>query len=177
VIALPVREDGNLIVLAFRTDGAVRNWAQRERLALALKERFAQFPSLCAENDAPPTVTPCASRHKRRANLWMTMVSTSVGERFRNGLCVVSIDDVPNAIFSHYVHGNDHWLPTPVLFRASERYAQTRHRGTTQCPLYFSDRILDADLLKRLGIGRFWKTMQAALQGFTIVLRSFIRIS
>src|SRR5882724_5394203 len=38
VIALPVREDGNLIALAFRTDNAVRNWARRDRLANALEE-------------------------------------------------------------------------------------------------------------------------------------------
>jgi spermidine synthase len=58
VIALPVREDGNLIVLAFRTDGAVRNWARRERLALTLKERFGlNFPRFVRKMTRSPTVT------------------------------------------------------------------------------------------------------------------------
>jgi spermidine synthase len=58
VIALPVREDGNLIVLAFRTDGAVRNWARRERLALALEERFGlNFPRYVRKMTRSPTVT------------------------------------------------------------------------------------------------------------------------
>jgi spermidine synthase len=58
VIALPVREDGNLVVLAFRTDGAVRNWARRERLALALKERFGlNFPRYVRKMTRSPTVT------------------------------------------------------------------------------------------------------------------------
>jgi hypothetical protein len=46
----------------------------------------------------------------------MTIVSTSVGERFRNGLCVVSIDNVPNAIFSHYVHGMTIGFQHPFYF-------------------------------------------------------------
>jgi spermidine synthase len=58
VIALPVREDGNLIVLAFRTDGAVRNWARRERLAHALEERFGlNFPRFVRKMTRAPTVT------------------------------------------------------------------------------------------------------------------------
>jgi hypothetical protein len=58
VIALPVREDGNLIVLAFRTGSAVRNWARRERLALALKERFGlNFPRYVRKMTRSPTVT------------------------------------------------------------------------------------------------------------------------
>jgi len=58
VIALPVREDGNLIVLAFRTDNAVRNWARRERLAHALKERFGlNFPRFVRKMTRSPTVT------------------------------------------------------------------------------------------------------------------------
>jgi spermidine synthase len=40
VIALPVREDGNLIILAFRADVTVRNWARRERVAHALESIF-----------------------------------------------------------------------------------------------------------------------------------------
>jgi spermidine synthase len=58
VIALPVREDGNLIALAFRTDNAVRNWARRERLALALEERFGlNFPRYVRKMTRSPTVT------------------------------------------------------------------------------------------------------------------------
>jgi spermidine synthase len=45
LIALPVRDDGNLIALAFRTDAPIRNWSRRERLAQALAERFGlNFP-------------------------------------------------------------------------------------------------------------------------------------
>jgi spermidine synthase len=58
VIALPVREDGNLVVLAFRTDGAIRNWARRERLALTLEERFGlNFPRFVRKMTRSPTVT------------------------------------------------------------------------------------------------------------------------
>jgi spermidine synthase len=58
VIALPVREDGNLIVLAFRTDAAVRNWRRRERLAHALKERFGlNFPRYVRKMTRSPRVT------------------------------------------------------------------------------------------------------------------------
>jgi len=58
VIALPVREDGNLIALAFRTDNAVRNWARRERLAHALEERFGlNFPRFVRKMTRSPTVT------------------------------------------------------------------------------------------------------------------------
>jgi spermidine synthase len=58
VIALPVREDGNLIVLAFRTDAAVRNWARRERLAHALEERFGlNFPRYVRKMTRSPPVT------------------------------------------------------------------------------------------------------------------------
>ena len=38
---------------------------------------------------------------------------------FRNNLCVVSINDVPNAVFAHYVHevtiGFQHALDLPRL--------------------------------------------------------------
>jgi spermidine synthase len=58
VIALPVREDGNLIVLAFRTDNAVRNWARRDRLAHALEERFGlNFPRYVRKMTRSPRVT------------------------------------------------------------------------------------------------------------------------
>jgi spermidine synthase len=58
VIALPVREDGNLIVMAFRTDAAVRNWARRERLAQALEERFGlNFPRYVRKMTRSPKVT------------------------------------------------------------------------------------------------------------------------
>ena len=58
IIALPVREDGNLIVMAFRTDEAIRNWARRERLALALEERFGlNFPRFVRKMTRSPTVT------------------------------------------------------------------------------------------------------------------------
>ena len=58
VIALPVREDGNLIALAFRTDSAVRNWARRGRLAHALEERFGlNFPRYVQKMRRSPTVT------------------------------------------------------------------------------------------------------------------------
>jgi spermidine synthase len=58
MIALPVREDGNLIVLAFRTDGAVRNWVGRQRLALELEERFGlNFPRYVRKMRRSPTVT------------------------------------------------------------------------------------------------------------------------
>jgi spermidine synthase len=57
VIALPVREDGNLIVLAFRTDAGVRNWARRVRLARALEERFGlNFPRYVRKMMRSPTV-------------------------------------------------------------------------------------------------------------------------
>jgi len=58
VIALPVREDGNLIVLAFRTDAAVRNWPRRERLAHALEKRFGlNFPRFARKMTRSPKVT------------------------------------------------------------------------------------------------------------------------
>jgi spermidine synthase len=58
VIALPVREDGNLIVLAFRTDNAMRNWARRERLAHTLEKRFGlNFPRYVHKMKRSPTVT------------------------------------------------------------------------------------------------------------------------
>jgi spermidine synthase len=58
VIALPVREDGNLIALAFRTDNAVRNWARREHLAHALEERFGlNFPRFVRKMTRSPKVT------------------------------------------------------------------------------------------------------------------------
>jgi spermidine synthase len=58
VIALPVREDGNLIVLAFRTDATVRKWARRERLAHALEERFGlNFPRYVRKMTRSPKVT------------------------------------------------------------------------------------------------------------------------
>jgi len=58
VIALPVCEDGNLIALAFRTDNAVRNWARREHLAHALKERFGlNFPRFVRKMTRAPRVT------------------------------------------------------------------------------------------------------------------------
>ena len=58
VIALPVREDGNLIVLAFRTDAAVRNWPRRERLAHALEKRFGlNFPRFVRKMTRSPKVT------------------------------------------------------------------------------------------------------------------------
>ena len=58
VIALPVREDGNLIVLAFRTDNAVRNWARRERLALKLEKRFGlNFPRYVRKMTRSPRVS------------------------------------------------------------------------------------------------------------------------
>jgi hypothetical protein len=57
LIALPVREDGNLIVLAFRADAAARNWARRERLAHALAERFGlNFPRYVRKMMRSPTV-------------------------------------------------------------------------------------------------------------------------
>jgi spermidine synthase len=57
VIALPVREDNNLIALAFRSDTAVRNWARREHLAYALKERFGlNFPRFVRKMTRSPTV-------------------------------------------------------------------------------------------------------------------------
>jgi hypothetical protein len=57
LIVLPVREDGNLIVLAFRADAAARNWARRERLAHALAERFGlNFPRYVRKMMRSPTV-------------------------------------------------------------------------------------------------------------------------
>jgi spermidine synthase len=56
VIALPVREDGNLIVLAFRTDAAARNWPRRKRLARTLEKRFGlNFPRFVAKMTRSPT--------------------------------------------------------------------------------------------------------------------------
>jgi spermidine synthase len=58
VIALPVRENGNLIVLAFRTDVAVRNWSRRERLAQGLEKRFGlNFPRFVRKMTRSPRVT------------------------------------------------------------------------------------------------------------------------
>jgi spermidine synthase len=58
VIALPVREDDNLIVLAFRTDNAIRNWARRERLAQTLQKRFGlNFPRYVRKMRRSPKVT------------------------------------------------------------------------------------------------------------------------
>jgi spermidine synthase len=58
VIALPVREDGNLIVLAFRTDVALRNWAEREFIAQVLEERFGlNFPRFVRKMSRSPTLT------------------------------------------------------------------------------------------------------------------------
>jgi spermidine synthase len=74
VIALPVREDGNLIVLAFRTDAALRNWAQRERLALALKERFGlNFSRFVRKMTRSPQVTAL------RAPAWRPRAVATVG--------------------------------------------------------------------------------------------------
>jgi spermidine synthase len=57
VIVLPVREDGNLIVLAFRAAAAARNWARRERLAHVLEERFGlNFPRYVRKMIRSPTV-------------------------------------------------------------------------------------------------------------------------
>jgi spermidine synthase len=58
VIALPIREDDNLIVLAFRSDQAIRNWARRERLAHTLQKRFGlNFPRFVRKMQRSPTVT------------------------------------------------------------------------------------------------------------------------
>ena len=57
VIALPVREDDNLIVLAFRADATVRNWAGRARLAATLEERYGlNFPRYVRRMMRSPTV-------------------------------------------------------------------------------------------------------------------------
>jgi spermidine synthase len=45
VLTLPVKEDGNLIVLGFRTDEARRNWTELARKAPGLEQRFGlDFP-------------------------------------------------------------------------------------------------------------------------------------
>jgi spermidine synthase len=45
MLVLPVKEDGNVIVLAFRTDEGRHDWSQLERKALALEQRFGlDFP-------------------------------------------------------------------------------------------------------------------------------------
>lgn len=65
VIALPVREDGNLVVIAFRTDRAVRNWARRERLAHALAERFGlNFPRYVRKMTRSPSVAALRASHR-----------------------------------------------------------------------------------------------------------------
>jgi hypothetical protein len=57
VIALPVRGDDNLIVLAFRADATVRNWAQRTRLAPMLEKRYGlNFPRYVRRMMRSPTV-------------------------------------------------------------------------------------------------------------------------
>jgi spermidine synthase len=64
VIALPDREDGNLIVLAFRTDAALRNWERLERLAKTLKRRFGlSFPRYVRRMARSPRVTVLRSPH------------------------------------------------------------------------------------------------------------------
>jgi hypothetical protein len=51
-------EDDNLIVLAFRTDNAIRNWARRERLAHTLEKRFGlSFPRYVHKMKRSPKVT------------------------------------------------------------------------------------------------------------------------
>lgn len=58
VIALPVRDDGNLIVLAFRTDAALHNWARRRLLAHSLEKRFGlNFPRYVRKMLRSPTIT------------------------------------------------------------------------------------------------------------------------
>ena len=57
VIALPVRGDDNLIVLAFRAEATVRNWARRARLAPALEKRYGlNFPRYVRRMMRSPTV-------------------------------------------------------------------------------------------------------------------------
>jgi spermidine synthase len=58
VIAIPVREDSNLIVLAFRSDAPLRHWARRERRARALEKRFGlNFPRYVRKMMRSPTLT------------------------------------------------------------------------------------------------------------------------
>jgi|SRR6185437_7355821 len=58
LIALPVRDDGNLIVLAFRTDAPIHHWARRERLAQTLAKRFGlNFPRYLHRMTRSPTLT------------------------------------------------------------------------------------------------------------------------
>jgi spermidine synthase len=57
IIALPVRGDDNLIVLAFRDDAAARNWARRARLAPTLEERYGlNFPRYALRMIRSPTM-------------------------------------------------------------------------------------------------------------------------
>ncbi len=57
VIALPVRGDDNLILLGFRADATVRNWARRARLAPALEKRYGlNFPRYVRRMMRSPTV-------------------------------------------------------------------------------------------------------------------------
>jgi len=57
VIALPVRGDDNLIVLAFRAEATVRNWARRARLAPTLEKRYGlNFPRYVRRMMRSPTV-------------------------------------------------------------------------------------------------------------------------
>jgi len=57
VIALPVRDDDNLIALAFRADAPMRNWTRRQRLAHKLAERFGlNFPRYVRKMMRSPTM-------------------------------------------------------------------------------------------------------------------------
>jgi spermidine synthase len=63
VIALPVRDDDNLIALAFRAAAPMRNWARRERLAHKLAERFGlNFPRYVRKMMRSPTVAATSAR-------------------------------------------------------------------------------------------------------------------
>jgi spermidine synthase len=57
VIALPVRGDDNLIVLAFRADATVRNWTRLAHLAPTLEERYGlNFPRYVRRMMRSPSV-------------------------------------------------------------------------------------------------------------------------
>jgi spermidine synthase len=59
VIVLPVRDNHNLIVLAFRNNAVVRNWAGRERRAVMLERRFGlNFPRYLHRMLRSPVITP-----------------------------------------------------------------------------------------------------------------------
>jgi hypothetical protein len=92
-------------------------------------------------------------------------------------LCVISIDDVPSAIFSNYVHDMTIGFQHPLYFvhpRDMLKRAIAKPRDSLCVSPIVS---LGRGPVKALG---YWqvsgKPRKLLCQGFTIILRGFIRI-